>query len=56
MRAGDWVQCESCGEESIWIWRDASDFCCSCCGGGAPMTDAESSTNVAFLADLFHSM
>jgi hypothetical protein len=32
---GDWVQCTSCGEESIFVWRDPADFVCSVCGGNA---------------------
>jgi hypothetical protein len=29
----DRVMCASCGEESIYVWRDPADFCCSVCGG-----------------------
>lgn len=29
---GDWLQCMSCGEESIFFGRDWLDFICSVCG------------------------
>lgn len=34
-RVGEWVQCDCCYEESLWVWRDVVDFTCSACGGHA---------------------
>ena len=47
MRRGEWQQCASCGEESIYVGRDAVDWICSVCGCSAPMVDAESEGMVA---------
>lgn len=32
-KRGEWVMCTSCGEESLWRWKDQLDFVCSVCGG-----------------------
>ena len=41
MQRGEWYQCQSCGEESIYTGRDPVDFVCSVCGCCAAMLDAE---------------
>jgi len=39
-RRGDWVQCASCGEESLYLFRDLVDFVCSVCGCTAMVTES----------------
>jgi predicted RNA-binding Zn-ribbon protein involved in translation (DUF1610 family) len=56
MRRGEWQQCASCGEESIYIGRDAVDWICSVCGCSAPMVDAEEAANMACRQITYHSM